>query len=218
MNVTDEETERFLNLVQPEYRRDVINILSNMHASIIRTNIQIEGSNDGYYDNYILVTGKDGNAHEMADLSFRYIALNTRFAQFKKDDAAFIIDFISRRFDKLKLAFSSSVAHVFVEDINVMRAVACFTYDTNEFEVIMYSNAIDYGTLYFSENNANVSDYMWNIILNNRDNVNCMMSAYVSGATYSASDNIKKRIKALYESLSDSDKLLLELGEDLTNI
>ena len=210
MNITDEETERFLNLVQPEYRRDVTNILSNMHASAIRTNIQIEGSNDGYYDNFITVTGKNYNTSD-----FKVIRLNPTFAQFKKDDAAFIIDFNSRRFDKLKLAFSSSVAHVFVEDINVMRAVACFAYGTNEFEVIMYSNAIDYGTLYFSENNANVSDYMWNIILNNRDNVNCMMSAYVSGATYSASDNIKKRIKALYESLSDSDKLLLELGEKI---
>lgn len=217
MNVTDEETERFLRLVHPDYRRDAINILSNMHASIIRTQIQIEGSHNRHNDNYILLRGNDGNAHEMADLSIRFIALNPVFAQFKKDDAAFIIEFISRHFNKLKLLFSSSMTRVFVEDINAMKDVVGFTYDTNKLEVNVFSNNNYVGSLDLSENNADVSDYMWNIILNNRDNVNFMMSAYVSGK-YSVSDNIKKRLQALYDSLSDSDKLLLELGEDLTNI
>ena len=98
-----------------------------------------------------------------------------------------------------------------------MKDVVGFTYDTNKLEVNVFSNNNYVGSLDLSENNADVSDYMWNIILNNRDNVNFMMSAYVSGK-YSVSDNIKKRLQALYDSLSDSDKLLLELGEDLTNI
>ena len=68
--------------------------------------------------------------------------------------------------------------------------------------------------LNLSENNADFSNEIWDIVLSDRSNVAFMASEYVSG-TYSASDNIKKRIQALYDSLSDSDKLLLELGEDL---
>ena len=65
-----------------------------------------------------------------------------------------------------------------------------------------------------SENNADVSDEIWDIILNDRERVNNMLLPYVSG-TCPVSDNIKKRLQALYESLSDSDKLLLELGEKI---
>ena len=212
MNVTDEEKTRFLRLVHPAYRSDMIDILSNMHVSIIRTNIKIEGSNDGCYDNFITATGKNYNTSD-----FKVIRLNPTFAQFKKDDAAFIIAFISRCFDKLKLIFSSSVTHVFIEDINGMKAVLGTRFDTfsdGEPVADIFSHNRRIVTLYLAENNADVSDDIWNVILSGHGNANRILSAYVSGA-YCVSDNIKKRIRLLYESLPDSYKLLLELGEDI---
>ena len=212
MNVTGEEKTRFLRLVHPAYRSDMINILSNMHVSIICTHIKIEGSNDGYYDNFITVTGKNYNTSD-----FKVIRLNPTFAQFKKDDVAFIISFISRCFDKLKLIFSSSITHVFIEDINGMKAVLDTRFDTfsdGEPVADIFSHNRRIVTLYLAENNADVSDDIWNVILSGHGNANRILSAYVSGA-YCASDNIKKRIRLLYESLPDSYKLLLELGEDI---
>ena len=69
-------------------------------------------------------------------------------------------------------------------------------------------------TLYLAENNADVSDDMWKIITDYRNNINHMCSAYISNE-YKISDKIRKRIHDTYESLPDSDKLLLELGESL---
>ena len=203
MNVTDEETERFLNLVKPEYRSYAIKALSNTHTSFVYIGIGI-----GYCYNYIKVTRDD---------VVSFIELNPVFAPFKKDDADFIMSYISRCFDKFKLIFSSSITHVFIEDINGMKAVLDTRFDTfsdGEPVADIFSHNRRIVTLYLAENNADVSDEIWDIILNDRERVNNMLLPYVSG-TCPVSDNIKKRLQALYESLSDSDKLLLELGENI---
>ena len=203
MNVTDEETERFLNLVKPEYRSDAIKALSNTHTSFVYIEIGI-----GYCYNYIKVTRDD---------AVSFIELNPVFAPFKKDDADFIMSYISRCFDKFKLIFSSSIKRIFVKNTRYIDdSIGCF-FDVGDFKaVVTYHNR--WGLSFdLSENNADVSDEIWDIILNDRERVNNMLLPYVSG-TCPVSDNIKKRLQALYDSLSDSDKLLLELGEDLTNI
>ena len=203
MNITDEETERFLNLIKPECRSYAIKALSNTHTSFVYIEIGI-----GYCYNYIKVT-RDGVVS--------FIELNPVFAPFKKDDADFIMSYISRCFDKFKLIFSSSIKRIFVKNTRYIDgSIGCF-FDAGDFKVVVsYHNR--WGLSFdLSENNADVSDEIWDIILSNQANVNCMMSEYVSG-TCPVSDNIKKRLQALYDSLSDSDKLLLELGEDLTNI
>ena len=208
MNVTDKETERFLKLVREKYRSDAIKILSSTHVSFvcIKTNIKIYII---YHDNCISVIDKD---------AVKLIELGLVVASFKEDDADFIISYISRRFDKLKLIFSSSTTHVFAENTSNMSAsVGCGFDYSNAFMVRLFCPNEFAASIDLSENNADVSDETWDIILSNQANVNRMMSEYVSG-TYFVPDNIKKRIQALYESLPDSDKLLLELGEDLTNI
>ena len=200
MNVTDEETERFLNLIKPEYRSDAIKALSNTHTSFVYIGIGI-----GYCYNYIKVT-RDGVVS--------FIELNPVFAPFKKDDADFIISYISRRFDKLKLIFSSSIKRIFVKNTRYIDdSIGCF-FDVGDFKaVVTYHNR--WGLSFdLSENNADVSDEIWDIILNDRERVNNMLLPYVSG-TCPVSDNIKKRLQALYDSLSDSAKLLLELGEKI---
>ena len=200
MNVTDEETERFLNLVKPECRSYAIKALSNTHTSFVYIEIGIS-----YCYNYIKVT-RDGVVS--------FIELNPVFAPFKKDDADFIMSYISRCFDKFKLIFSSSINRIFVKNTRYIDdSIGCF-FDVGDFKaVVTYHNR--WGLSFdLSENNADVLDEIWDIILNDRERVNNMLLPYVSG-TCPVSDNIKKRLQALYDSLSDSDKLLLELGEKI---
>ena len=69
--------------------------------------------------------------------------------------------------------------------------------------------------LNFLKSDAEVSDDMWKIITDSRNNINIIMHhAYIS-KDYEFSAKIKKRIHDTYESLPDSDKLLLELGLEL---
>ena len=212
MNVTDEETKRFLKLIDPTYRSGMRDILSNMHAihaPIVFVRMDTEGNNDAYHGSYIIVISEDTTSY------FKVIVFDKTFTPFKEDDVEFITSYISRRFNNLKLIFSSSMTRIFAEKTSVINvAISCL--DNGVFITKLFSNNNYVGTVAFglSENSADFSNELWNIVLSNRSNVNCMMLAYVSGKYY-ASDNIKKRIQALYESLSDSDKLLLELGEDI---
>ena len=213
MNVTDKETERFLKFIDPACRSGMVEILSNMRAPIICVQMCVKGSGvDCYhYDNYIVAIGED------TLLDFKVIRLDQAFAPFKKDDAEFIASYISRRFDNLKLIFSSSITSVFSKNISDMSVAIGRRFYDDALTASLFSHNRFAICLDLSENNADFSNELWNVVLSNRANVNRMMSEYVSG-TYFASDNIKKRIQVLYDSLSDSDKLLLELGEDLTNI
>ena len=78
----------------------------------------------------------------------------------------------------------------------------------------LFSHGDCFAGIRLSEYNGDLSDDLWNIILSRSDNSVRILSAYVSGK-YAFSEKIGKRINDLYESLSDSDKLLLELGENI---
>ena len=211
MNVTNKETKRFLKLIDPTYRSDMRDILSNMramHAPIVFVRMLNTGDDtSGYHGNYITVIRED------TAFDFKVIVFDQTFAKFKEDNAEFITSYISRRFNNLKLIFSSSVTRIFAENISAINlAISCL--DDGVFIAKLFSNNDTALAFELSENNADFSNEIWDIALSDRSNVNHMMSAYISGKYY-VSDNIKKRIQALYESLSESDKLLLELGEDI---
>ena len=211
MNVTDEETKRFLKLIDPTYRSDMSDILSNMHAMhapIVFVRMLNTGDDtSGYHGNYIAVISED------TAFNSKVIVFDQTFAKFKEDNAEFITSYISRRFNNLKLIFSSSVTRIFAENISAINlAISCL--DDGVFIAKLFSNNNNALAFELSENNADFSDEIWDIALSDRSNVNHMISAYISGAYY-VSDNIKKRLQALYDSLSDSDKLLLELGEKI---
>ena len=211
MNVTTEEAKRFLKFIDPAYRSCMNDILSNipaMYEPIIYVRMDTEGNNSAYHGNYIMVISED-TAYD-----FKVIAFDKTFTPFKEDDVEFITSYILRRFDNLKLIFSSSMTCVFAKNTSTINvAISCLD-DGIFITKLTYNSYVGTIVLELSENNADFSNELWNIVLNNRSNVNSMMLAYVSGK-YHVSDNIKKRIQALYESLSDGDKLLLELGEEI---
>ena len=75
--------------------------------------------------------------------------------------------------------------------------------------ITLRSNGNDIAMLNLSQNNAEVSDDIWNIILSDRDNIKHILRGYIS-KRYCFSDNtkndIKKRLHALYDSLPYSKK------------
>lgn len=195
--VSEEELNRFLDLFPEESREEVIELMSNKHIAAIQLIIAAKENKDDYYKSRMIVTDTCTRLGVLCSLGF-----GQKVAYFNEDDKAFILSFISRCFTAFKLIFSSSRMIVFAANIDNMSATI---YAKNHLFISLRSNGNDIALLDLSQNNAEVSDDIWNIILNSHDNVNYMISAYISRKYY-FSDNIKKRIRALYDSLPDSEK------------
>ena len=203
MNVTKKEINKFVSLFWREDYECVRDFLSNKKVFQIYTQM-IENRSGGY-----IITDES---------SGHYIRLNSWI---NKKDIDFVLSFISRYFENFKLIFSSSIIHIFVSTTENMRATLCKTsYIDSDgtavklLDVDLFSHGDSFARIYLSEYDSDVSDELWNIILNCSDNSARILSAYTSG-NYVFTEKIEKRINDLYESLSDSDKLLLELGEEI---
>lgn len=195
--VSEEELDRFLDLFPEKSRDDVIKVLSNKHVAGIQLIIAAKENTDDYYKSRMIVTDTCTRLGVLCSLGF-----GQKVAYFNEDDKAFILSFISRCFTAFKLIFSSSRMIVFVANIDNMSATI---YAKKHLFISLRSNGNDIAFLDLSQNDAEVSDDIWNIILNGHDNIKYMISAYISREYY-FSDNIKKRIRALYDSLPDSEK------------
>ena len=203
MNVTKKEINKFVSLFWREDYECVRDFLSSKKVFQIYTQM-IENRSGGY------IITDDSSGH--------YIRLNSWI---NKKDIDFVLSFISRYFENFKLIFSSSIIHIFVATTENMQATLCKTsYIDSDgtavklLDVDLFSHGDSFARIYLSEYDSDVSDELWNIILNCSDNSARILSAYTSG-NYVFTEKIGKRINDLYESLSDSDKLLLELGEDI---
>lgn len=220
MNVTDEERKRFLKLVNPRGRSEAKKLLSS--KNVVTINVYTYAYDEQYMDVAEACTVKSDGTYDMDSLKFSHIRFNSEFARLGEDDAEFILSFISHHFKNLKLVFSSPDAHAFVVDIGGMSASVNYAYysgfvnghTVKLLDVDLLFQSYNFISFSLSDDDAEVPDDVWNVIVGDRNNVSCILSAYAHEKHY-FSNNIKKRIQALYDSLSDSDKLLLELGENI---
>ena len=221
MNVTEKEINKFVSLFWREDYECVRDFLSSKKAFGIYTSMRENGS--GFIR---MEEACDADSYGHYNISYpnisypttKHIRLNS---QISKKDIDFVLSFISRYFENFKLIFSSSTTHVFVTTTENMQAtvreVSYIDSDnkTAKFLVAdLFSHGDAFVRIHFSEYKGDLSDELWNIILNHGDNSERILSAYASGK-YAFPEKIEKRINDLYESLSDSDKLLLELGEKI---
>ena len=216
MNVTEEEINKFVSLFWREDYECVRDFLSSKKAFGIYTSMRENGS--GFIR---MEEACDADSYGHYNISYpttKHIRLNSHIS---KKDIDFVLSFISRYFENFKLIFSSSTTHVFVTTTENMQAtvreVSYIDSDnkTAKFLVAdLFSHGDAFVRIHFSEYKGDLSDELWNIILNHGDNSERILSAYASGK-YAFPEKIEKRINDLYESLSDSDKLLLELGEKI---
>lgn len=216
MDVTYSEINKFLGFFNPECYDDAVKFLNSNMIISIQVDISRMGDLCGSYITVVEARPGVYNMHTAITTPF---ALNSKSKStyLEDDEVVFVVSFISRYFKNFKLIFSSLFSYVFVATTNNMLAV--ITYSNNfPFRKLLsvsvfYQNSFLL-TLNFLSADAEVSDDMWKIITDSRNNINHMCSAYISNE-YRFSDKIRKRIHDTYESLPDSDKLLLELGESL---
>ena len=228
MNATNKEAKRFLKLIDPVYRSNARKFLSNKNVFFIRVVIKAKG-NEAKYNGYgytaQLINVKEARKVKSTgayDTKYSTILFDSEITYFEEDDAAFIVSFISRHFKNLKLIFSSSEVHIFTADIGgtfaSVRDSWCCYVDGHIVKCLVVDLLCQDGyriaSFDLAEKDVEISDDVWNAILYDRNNVNCIISAYVH-EKYHFSDNIKKRIQAVYDSLTDSEKLLFELDEGI---
>ena len=203
--VSEEDLDRFLDLFPEKSRDEVIELMSNKHIAAIQLIIAAKENKDDYYRSRFIVTDTCKRLGVLSSLGF-----GQKVAYFSEADKAFIVSFISRYFATFKLIFSSSRMIVFVANTDNMSATifAPYVLKDNLF-ITLRSNGNDIAMLNLSQNNAEVSDDIWNIILSDRDNVKHILRGYIS-KRYCFSDNtkndIKKRLHVLYDSLPYSKK------------
>ena len=217
MNVTEKEINKFIGLFCQEDYEIVCDFLSSKKVFLICTCIKENDS--GSFIRIEETCDVDSYGHyNISHPTINDIGLNSWI---NKNDIDFILSFISRYFKNFKLILSSSSLHIFVattENIQVILREDGFVELDDKVVKFLVADLFSHGDCFarirLSEYNGDLSDDLWNIILNDSDNSARILSAYTSDK-YAFSEKIGKRINALYESLSDSDKLLLELGEDI---
>ena len=126
MNVTAEETKRFLKLVNPRDRGEAKKLLSN--KNVVTINVYTHADEEQYMDVAEACTVKSDGTYDMDGLKSSCIRFDSKFTRLGEDDAEFILSFISHHFKNLKLVFSSSEEHAFVVDIGGMSASVHYDY------------------------------------------------------------------------------------------
>ena len=201
--VSEDELNRFLDLFPEESRDSVINAMANKRVAAIELIMATKENTDDDYRSRMIVT------YTSVRSEYDSFIFDQKFNYFKEEDKSFILSFVSRCFAAFKLIFSSSRMFVFSAFNTAMSATvkALKIEKGNVYGVYitLFSKTKDIALFNLSDSNAEVSDDVWNIILDGSDNINYMISAYISREYY-FSDNIKKRIRALYDSLPDSEK------------
>ena len=94
-----------------------------------------------------------------------------------------------------------------------------FNDDASNIIVLRDPLSVDFGvlpttTVDLQEENADCSDKFWNMIIDIPCASNDFMHAFVN-TPEKYSVPIQKRLQKIYDNLSDSEKLLIEVGEDL---
>ena len=218
MNVTEKEINKFIGLFWREDYERVCNFLSSKKIFEICTRTsETDCHNDIIVEEVENVVDPSGYYNIIRKVP-KQLRLNSHIS---KKDIDFILSFISRYFENFKLIFSSSEVHIFVATTeNVQAAIRDDVHidldgkNINYLAADLFFKGKCFAHINLLEDNADISDELWNILLNYHYNAVHMLSAYTSGK-YVFPEKIGKRINDLYESLSDSDKLLLELGENI---
>lgn len=225
MAATSAELNRFLDFFDHTYRDNALHLICSNKTVVIRVVMKRKENKDAGFDSCMVVTEARGlssyGGYDMSDPTITQLNFNPKFKYFKDDDIQFMITFIPRYFTNFKLIFSSPFTYIFIVDVDDLTFDA---YDATPVRsdhgiyviphMALFHHANLLTILNLSETDADLSDYLWSVVLKSHETTKYLLSAYMSGG-YVISEKIRKRINKLYESLSDSEKLLFELGDDI---
>lgn len=208
MEFSRDTINRFLSLVQNESREDAKKFLSfdSGHIKTLDIVLKNNENKDDLYNTHMMILYKGSKYGEL--IYFKDEADTV----FSNDDLEFIKSILNKRLDGLPLIYKNNLKLVF-EEGGLENEHIKISKDSSGSNSDIYI-VIRCRTYTMSSDDADLSDDLWNILCYDKNLMLDMLKYYMKDSKY-FSPKIQKRIQSYYDSLPDSEKLLLELGEDI---
>lgn len=210
MKFTKNEINRFLALIKSHDHNSAREFLYSDIGRIKTIGISLKNSEnkDVIPDTHIAIIYR--NAIFTEHIFFK----DEDDAVFSDDDLKFIKSILKKKLKGFLLIYKSNLRLVYDEG-GLKNEYKHITIAEQSFcgKLNIYLNIR--GRIYnMTRDDADLSDYLWGILCNDKSLMLDMLKYYMEDSECFSS-NIQKRIQSYYESLTDSEKLLLELGEEI---
>lgn len=215
MEFTKNEINRFLALIKSHDRNSAREFLYSDIGRIKTIGISLKNSeNKGVIpDTHIAIIYR--NAVFRNEIFTEHIFFKDEDdAVFSDDDLKFIKSILKKKLKGFLLIYKSNLRLVYDEG-GLKNEYKHITIAERSFfgKLNIYLNIL--GRIYnMTRDDADLSDYLWGILCNDKSLMLDMLKYYMKDSECFSS-NIQKRIQSYYDSLTDSEKLLLELGEEI---
>lgn len=208
MKFSNDTINRFLSLVQITKHEEAKKFLSFDSGSIKTLDIVLKNNenNDELYNTHMMVLYKGSKYGEL--IYFKDEADTV----FSDDDLEFIKSILNKRLEGLPLIYKNNLKLVFEEgglENEHIKISKNSSGSNSDIYIVIRCRAYT-----MSSNDADLSDDLWNILCHDKNLMLNILKYYMKDSKY-FSPKIQKRIQSYYDSLPDSEKLLLELGEDI---
>lgn len=212
MGISENDKDRLLSLVVRNIKniRAVQEFLNAREMDISFVCMHVKGEKDKYLfriGTYITISYVYSLTNDTI-----YFDDNNNSAYISNSDKEFILSIIEKKTGH-KMVYMTDYQSLFSGTMflpNVSIGVEKRKYAGQLGLAIIVNN---YRSYLLTDNNADFSDEAWNIIWSRKDVKKTLLEYYMDDPNH-FSINIQKRIKNYYDSLSDGDKLLLEIGCD----
>lgn len=208
MKFTKNEINRFLALIKSHDHNSAREFLYSDVGRIKTIDISLKNSEnkDVIPDTHIAIIYR--NAIFTEHIFFK----DEDDAVFSDDDLKFIKSILKKKLKGFLLIYKNNLRTVYDEGVlkneHITIAERSFCGKLNTYLNIR-------GRIYnMTRDDADLSDYLWGILCNDKSLMLDMLKYYMKDSECFSS-NIQKRIQSYYDSLTDSEKLLLELGEEI---
>ena len=209
MEFTKDEINRFASLARTSDKAR--RFLSSDGGHIKAADIVLKDNNsEDVYETRIIVSYEHETCYNII-----YFKDEGRTV-FSDDDSRFIKSMLKKRLCGLHLIYTTDVRSAYEEDDISSRDIKIVD------DSFMYTDGFDIcisllGNLHdITYDNADFTDDVWDVLYSKRDIMLQLLKYYMHyrDDLKCFSPKIQKRIQTYYDSLSDSDKLLLEIGCD----
>lgn len=208
MKFTKNEINRFLALIKSHDHNSAREFLYSDVGRIKTIDISLKNSEnkDVIPDTHIAIIYR--NAIFTEHIFFK----DEDDAVFSDDDLKFIKSILKKKLKDFLLIYKNNLRTVYDEGVlkneHITIAEQSFCGKLNSYLNIR-------GRIYnMTRDDADLSDYLWGILCDDKSLMLDMLKYYMKDSECFSS-NIQKRIQSYYDSLTDSEKLLLELGEEI---
>lgn len=208
MEFTKDEINRFLALAPGYYKKDIRKFLSFDRGHIIMASVGLKDNKhkDNVYATHVMTIYGDPLI-----LPSTFYFRDTYARTFSDETLGFIKQLIKRRLSGIPLIYTNDIEVLYAEDGIAQASIDDIAFKfTSEICISIHGNLFT-----MTKYDADFSDNFWSTLYSIKGLMMKMAKYYMEIPEY-FSPKIQKRIQTYYDSLSDSDKLLLEIGEDLT--